>query len=222
MAEIVTSENRFLYSAELEKMYAMRYRVAVGQLGWNIPGIQPGYDRDSFDTPETVYVLALAENRDVLGCCRIIETTRPHMLSEVFHHYCDLQPVPRSKTVFEVSRYFVDTSACSSKELRTDVRQELGLGITEFILSVGGSHMTWLTHQALYNHTISVYESEPLGYPRDELDDNAAYIAAISKIDIHTWTRQRQNLVRKRDDLTFKAVALTPAVGMLRRAGVAA
>ncbi len=211
MAEIVTPENRSLYRDDIERMYEMRYRVAVEELGWNIPGIQPGYDKDQFDTDETVYVLDFGPDRNVRGCCRLIRSTLPHLLTEVFAHYCDLQPAPRSRQIFECSRYFVDRTACKGKDERTEARQSIGLGITEYLLSVGATHMTWLTHQALYNHTISVYESEPLGLPREEAGDNAAYIAAISKIDINTWRRQRANLIRPQADMTVLKSALTPA-----------
>ena len=216
MAEIVTPHNRHLYGPELKSMFEMRYRVAVGELGWEIPGIQPGFDKDQFDTEDTIYALVMDETRSVQGCCRLNRTDAPHMLTEVFAHYCDLQPIPRSPHIFEVSRYFIERSACKTKERQVDVRQALGLAITEYILSVGGTHMTWLTHQALYNHTISVYDSEPLGLPREEASDNAAYIAAISRIDEHTWNRQRGNLRTEETHLTFQASALTPR-GLLEK-----
>ena len=90
MAEIITPANRHLYSDLLEEMFKMRYRVAVGELGWNIPGIKAGYDKDAFDTEETIYIIVPSDCRTkVLGCTRLNPTTGPHMLTEVFEHYCD-------------------------------------------------------------------------------------------------------------------------------------
>jgi acyl-homoserine lactone synthase len=213
MAEIITPANRHLYAHLLEYMFKMRYRVAVCELGWNIPGIQPGYDKDDFDTDETIYIIVVSECRTkVLGCTRLNPTTGPHMLTEVFEHYCDLQPIPRSKRVYECSRYMIERKACGDRNAQTRVRQHLGLALTEYIMSVGATHISWLTHQAFYNHTITVFDTKPLGLPRYEEDDNANYIAAISALNMTTWQRQRENLITDEAHTTFMARPLTPAL----------
>lgn len=214
MAEIITPANRHLYSDLLEDMFKMRYRVAVGELGWNIPGIEAGYDKDAFDTDETIYIIVPSDCRTkVLGCTRLNPTTGPHMLTEVFEHYCDLQPIPRSEQVYECSRYMIERKACGDRQAQTRVRQHLGLALTEYIISVGATHISWLTHQAFYNHTITVFDTKPLGLPRYEADDDADYIAAISALNMTTWLRQRENLITDEAHTTFMANPLTPAIG---------
>jgi len=211
MTEIVTPENRSLYTDILDDMFRMRYRIAVRELGWKIPGIEPGYDKDEFDIESTVYILVLSDDRkSVLGCTRFNKTTEKHMLTDIFPHYCDLQPIPRSPHVFECSRYMIDRKACGSKEKQTQVRQHLGLGMTEYCMSVGVTKISWLTHQAFYHHTISVLDTEPLGLPQEEPSDNSVYIAALSNVDEKTWRRQRENLVVKQEHITQQRIFLTP------------
>ncbi|MEM6625109.1 MAG: acyl-homoserine-lactone synthase [Pseudomonadota bacterium] len=108
MIEIVTPGNRRCYAPLIEDMYRMRYDVVVKKWGWRVPGATPGRDKDQFDTDETVYILHLDEGRrKVLGCCRLNPTTGPTMLSDLFEDACDLQAVPRDRTIWEASRFVV-------------------------------------------------------------------------------------------------------------------
>ena len=46
MLKIVTPDTYSEHEYLLCAMCRMRYRVVVGAWGWDIPGIEPGYDRD--------------------------------------------------------------------------------------------------------------------------------------------------------------------------------
>jgi len=100
--EIVLPENRARHKHLLDAMFRMRYDVVVKQWGWDVPGIEPGYDKDEFDTDQTVYMLYLSEAGDqVLGCCRFNPTSEPYMISELWPDHCDLQDMPKSSTSWE-------------------------------------------------------------------------------------------------------------------------
>jgi acyl-homoserine lactone synthase len=180
MVDVVTSENAHLYRDALENMFRMRYRVAVEQWGWNIPGIEPGYDKDKYDTEETVYFICFdASESQVLACSRINPTVKPHLLSDVFADRCVCGPVPTSKTIFELSRYIVDHRAMS-KEDQMAVRGRIVSAVNQFCLQAGITHVTFLSYMSSYARTIKYWETRPLGEPCYFEEDDATYIAAIS------------------------------------------
>lgn len=180
MVEIVTRENASLYEDVLDDMYKMRYRVAVEQWGWNIPGIERGYDKDDFDTDDTIYFICLdASETRTLACGRLNPTTQPHLLSEIFAERCVSEELPRSASVFEFSRYVVDHRAMS-KEDQAAVRARIPAAINKFCLQANITHLTFLGYMNSYARTIKYWETRPLGAPCYFEEDDATYIAAQS------------------------------------------
>ena len=68
--KIITPDNRAQNSALIDAMHEMRYRIVVGEWGWDIPGIAKGYDKDQFDTDDTVYVIVRSRAGEVVGSSR--------------------------------------------------------------------------------------------------------------------------------------------------------
>jgi acyl-homoserine lactone synthase len=191
VVEIVTPSNRKLYRRSLDDMHRLRYRVAVENWGWRIPGIAKGFDKDDFDTDDTIYFLAYWDGGDrLVGCGRLNPTTQPHMLSEVFPHLCDLQDLPRDSRIYEFSRYIVDHEALSPDE-QLSVRGRIGATINRFCLRVGVTHLTWFAYQQMYARAIKVWDTSPLGLPKHFEDDDATYIAAISEMNESGLARMR-------------------------------
>ena len=139
MFKIITPENRGQHPDLIHAMHEMRYRIVVGEWGWHIPGIREGYDKDQFDTDATVYVLVLSESGEVRACSRLNPTDRPHMLSELFADYCDLQPYPVGPDVWECSRFVTDRSRMADPVDDFRTRCRLGLGLTVWCLDHGVS-----------------------------------------------------------------------------------
>lgn len=189
MFRIIRPDDRGEYRELLGEMHKMRYRVVVGEWGWEIPGIEPGYDKDQFDTDETVYVIVQTDNGDVVATSRMNPTKQPHMLSELFADYCDLQSYPVGDDVWECSRFVTDRSLVSDPVEDFRIRCRLGLGLTVFCLDNGINRLSWLTHQKFYNLVQRVWKTEPLGLPRRQGDD-WAWIPAVSEIDQDTLDRQ--------------------------------
>jgi acyl-homoserine lactone synthase len=192
MVEIVIPANRSLYRHSLEEMHRFRYRVAVEQWGWKIPGITPGYDKDDFDTDDTIYFLAYGNVGDqMVGCARLNPTSKPHMLSEVFADLCDLQDPPRDPAIYEYSRYLIDHQALS-KEDQFKVRGRMSACINKFCLQVGITDLTWFAYQQMYPRALKVWDTKPLGLPKFFPDDNATYIAAVSRMTEEGLMRLRE------------------------------
>ncbi|KVE32611.1 acyl-homoserine-lactone synthase [Burkholderia sp. TSV86] len=83
-----------------------RHRVFVEQLGWKLPSAGEGFERDQYDRDDTVYVIARDDAGAICGCARLLPTTRPYLLKELFPNLVaeDL-PMPQSAAVWELSRF---------------------------------------------------------------------------------------------------------------------
>ncbi len=97
------------YSAELRqslmnRMGHYRHRVFVETLGWQMQ-CRDALEFDQFDREDTLYIVAQNENGDVIGTARLLPTTRPYLLSEVFPNLLNGLPPPRSPEVWELSRF---------------------------------------------------------------------------------------------------------------------
>jgi N-acyl-L-homoserine lactone synthetase len=102
--QIVTGKLTEL-SYELECALAQyRYAVFIERLGWQLPATG-GMERDQFDHPATLYAIARSIDGRICGCGRLLPTTGPYLLSEVFPHVLGEIPLPRSPDVWELSRF---------------------------------------------------------------------------------------------------------------------
>lgn len=104
---VVTGTNRHLYERELDEHHQIRHRVYIEELRWR--GLTPRADKreyDQFDLPETVYLLALEHGR-VVGGLRLVPTTGPHLIGDVFSRFASERGVPRRPDVAEWTRIFV-------------------------------------------------------------------------------------------------------------------
>jgi N-acyl-L-homoserine lactone synthetase len=81
-----------------------RYRVFVERLGWGLK-TDGGAELDQFDRADTVYLVAQANDARICGCARLLPTTRPYLLAEVFPELCGGRPPPCSPEVWELSRF---------------------------------------------------------------------------------------------------------------------
>ena len=93
----------------LRAMYQLRGRVFQDRLNWNVV-VSGGLELDVFDALNPFYLLVLSDNDDVVGCVRLLPTTAPTMLGETFVALLDGQPMPRSETIIESSRFCVDAN----------------------------------------------------------------------------------------------------------------
>lgn len=179
MVEIISKENAHLYKDVLDDMHRMRYRVAVEEWGWRIPGIERGYDKDEFDTDETIYFVCLntAETR-VVACGRLNPTMGPHLLSDVFPHHCEGNRAPRSPDIYELSRYVVDHKSLS-KEDAIAVRGRISSAFNLFCMESGIRQISVLTFMSSYARSLKYWPTQPLGLPIHYASEDASYIAAL-------------------------------------------
>ena len=166
----------------LDAMYALRYNVVVEQWGWEIAGASPGLEKDQFDSNETAYFIAMGERGtslegQAIATARLIPTTIPHMMTELFSSFCDLQKSPQRADVWECSRYLSDSTLPIDKATGRRARIAVNIGMIDFALSYGVNQFIWLTHQLMYSLMIKAWVSEPLGRPQHKEGEDETWIA---------------------------------------------
>lgn len=88
-----------------------RHRVFVEQLGWKLPCADQRLERDQYDRDDTVYVVAHDESGAICGCARLLPTTHPYLLQELFPSLlADGMQLPKSLHVWELSRFAASTA----------------------------------------------------------------------------------------------------------------
>lgn len=97
------------FSLELENaMAAYRHKIFIERLGWPLP-VENGQERDQFDHSDTLYVVARDPEGAICGCARLLPTTEPYLLGEVFPQLMGGAPIPKSHEVWELSRFAAAT-----------------------------------------------------------------------------------------------------------------
>jgi N-acyl-L-homoserine lactone synthetase len=106
MIEIVAA-GQYGKTKHLIEMHRFRKRVFHDRLGWDVP-IQPnGLEIDAYDTPDTVYVLALDENKQVVGSWRLNPTTQPMMVRDLWPEFLNSIDIKSEPASWECSRFAV-------------------------------------------------------------------------------------------------------------------
>lgn len=81
-----------------------RHKVFVEKLGWSLQ-CENGLEYDQFDRHDTVYVTVQDDQGEIVGTARLLPTTGPYLLEEVFPQLLNGLPPPSSKDVWELSRF---------------------------------------------------------------------------------------------------------------------
>ncbi|TNM59846.1 acyl-homoserine-lactone synthase [Aliirhizobium smilacinae] len=105
LVHVITSSNSALYASELNELFRIRHKIYVEEKRWREPS-PDGMERDQFDTEHAVHLVGIQEGRIIAGS-RLVPTTQPHLLSEVFPHLCTRPGVLRHERVAEWTRGFV-------------------------------------------------------------------------------------------------------------------
>ncbi len=92
----------------LTAIHRLRYRVFKHRMDWDV-AISGGMELDHYDILNPTYLALVDENRDLLGCARLLPTLGPNMLADTFNVLLDGAPAPRAADIWESSRFCIDT-----------------------------------------------------------------------------------------------------------------
>lgn len=206
MVKIITAHNRARHTELIEQMHIDRKRVFVDWLKWNVPVVDGRYEIDQFDSENAVYlVVADADSGAHMGSVRLLPSTAPHLLSDVFPHLVEGE-VPRQIDVWEITR-MCTTPAIAKTWTQVEVWRQLAIATMEFGLLYGITAYTIVTHMPFVPTLISCpWNVTPLGLP---VPESGVDIAAFTiDVDPATLARMRSSFGPKHPLLQIEEHAL--------------
>jgi acyl homoserine lactone synthase len=138
MIEVITPDIAFVYRHKLDSMFQLRHRVFKERLDWDVNS-RNGRERDVYDLMRPIYLLATDDAGEVRGTWRLLPTTGPNMLRDVFPELMDDQPLPEHPQVWETSRFAVEPGpdGCDRRLTVNALTGELFAGLVEWALTFG-------------------------------------------------------------------------------------
>ena len=126
------------YPKWMEEMHRLRARVFKDRMNWDVTVVD-GQERDRFDDCNPLYLLSVDASGRVLGTLRLLPTTGPNMLRDVFPVLLTEGEAVESPTIWESSRFAIDLAAPQPPTgVRVNrVTTELLCGIVEIGLMAG-------------------------------------------------------------------------------------
>jgi acyl-homoserine lactone synthase len=136
---VISHANRHLYKDALEEYFRLRHRIYVEERRWMQIARADGREIDQFDTPDTIYLMAMEGSR-VVGSHRLVPTNKPNLMSDLFPQLA-LRGLVRSPHVYELSRVFVVRDR-RGDQVQPRVESVIMAGTMEFGLLEGLSQFT--------------------------------------------------------------------------------
>lgn len=182
MLMIIDAYNRIAERVALRAMFEARKRVFVDLLKWDVPVLDERFEVDQFDDSHAIYIVLADRQGGHLGSARLLPTTRPCILNDLYPHLCEEDP-PAGDRIYEITRF------CLSPDMRAAerriVRNQLVSALANFALENGIDTYTGVAEQAWLNQILAFgWDCRLLGPPQV---DGHSRIGAI-RIDIDDAT----------------------------------
>lgn len=98
----------------LNQMFRLRKRVFFDKLGWDVT-VSGEFERDAYDDIDPVYLIWTDTSRSRLyGCIRLLPTTGPTLLRDVFHDTFPDAAALLSPSIWEGTRMCIDEDLLSA------------------------------------------------------------------------------------------------------------
>jgi acyl-homoserine lactone synthase len=183
---VVTAANRADHAALLREMHRDRKRVFVDRFGWNVPVVDGELEIDQFDTDDAVYLVAASPEGRHWGSTRLLPSTAPHILGDLFPELAGGAP-PRGPGIWETTR-LVYSPGIRDMALLDRIRMTLRTGMLEYALAAGITGYSCIVRMEFVPAILaSGWKVTPLGLPLEIggetcaallLEDMAAALAA--------------------------------------------
>lgn len=98
-----------VFSPELlRQLYQFRHRIFKERLGWQVSS-RCSLERDAYDELDPVYT-AFCHQGSIIGAFRLLPTTGPYMLRDIFSELLRGESPPCASDVWELSRFAVKST----------------------------------------------------------------------------------------------------------------
>jgi N-acyl-L-homoserine lactone synthetase len=108
--KVLSAANMQECSDDFASMHRLRHRVFIEELNWPVGIIRSvnGMEFDQFDIPFAHYIVRLNSEGQVDACTRLLPTTGPYLLGDVFSHLIQTIDRPNSPAIWETTRFCAD------------------------------------------------------------------------------------------------------------------
>lgn len=130
----------------MEKIWRFRHEQFVERLGWEALRKEDRREIDQFDHNRALHLALFRENH-VVGYSRLLPTTEPHLLSDVYPQIMKGKIWPRSPTIYEWTRCVVPKDEIRVNAIRAS--HVLMTGVMEFCLVAQITSLIVETHPKL-------------------------------------------------------------------------
>ena len=192
MIHAVSAVNQHLYARQLDRMFRMRHAFYVEGHGWADLKSKAGLEVDEFDDANAVYLMSIDAFGDVAAAVRLNPTTGPTLLGK-FPDYSD-EELPKADTIWDISRWIAapEHRRADNPRWPSNHQRELMIGILEFCLSRGLTHLTMLAELRLAERILSYgWPLRYLGAPRIYEDGKGVAVAAEVEVGQHVLALTR-------------------------------
>ena len=132
MLKLIEGSYASFFPKEIDAMFRDRAQTFSSRLGWQVV-VKDGYERDVFDDANPLYLVSVdPETEQYWGSLRLLPTTGPNMLRDVFPQLLDGEYI-ESATIWESSR--ICASALGAQPERSKSR--VNYALSELILGIG-------------------------------------------------------------------------------------
>lgn len=183
MLHLVDATNRdeAEYRDLLENSYRVRHEEYVKGRGWKALDRPDGREIDQFDNADASYLL-WADGSEVLGGARLIPTDKPHLMSHVFPQIVTLGQIPRTSSIWELTRLF-STRGGASQVSRRQVTGDVFSAMFELGLAYELSAISIVCDTFFVTRFLGMgLEVKPLGLPTTY--DEGMCIAVLLPVNV--------------------------------------
>lgn len=138
MIRLIHGSQRAQFQREVAQMHEIRKRTFHDRLNWQVRTLR-SWEIDEFDALDPLYLISIGADGAVRGSLRLLPTTGPNMLADVFPELLPDGMRIESATIWESSRFSVEQKAAAerSENLLNRTTGELLIGIVEVGLLAG-------------------------------------------------------------------------------------
>ncbi|MEA2760461.1 MAG: acyl-homoserine lactone synthase [Methylobacteriaceae bacterium] len=168
MAILITKHNLSRHNETLEKVYRFRHRFFVHHKKWAMLAKSDEREIDEFDTPEAVHIVGLDNSGDISTYTRLLATTGPHLLSEVYPELLQGNPEPIGPDIWEWTRAAINPFKRDSDKGASRIKGEFYAAVVEACLHLGIRALLVEAHPGLITSAIDVgFHTRPLALPTE-------------------------------------------------------
>lgn len=165
MIYAIDRDNRHLYTDQIEEMFRLRHRLYVEGRGWKALARPDKREIDQFDTDDAVYLLGIDDIGRVTSGIRLLPTTGPHLIRDVFPHAVQWANIPEDDAIYEFTRFFVVPSS-PIRPKRPEESAEVLCAMFEYGLAIGLTHISLLCDTYFLPPMLEYgWQVRPLGAP---------------------------------------------------------